>query len=280
MVKKLITDNFGYSAEIDEFFIPADIEELQSIIKQLNRGMCVFKVVGNLSNILLATKLLNLSIIRLTKGVFAEMRYSGSILEAGAGVDVKSLLNFCLKNSLSGLEFLIGIPGTIGGVLASNAGAFGKEVGDNILKIDCFNLSGERRSLKREDIHYAYRDSSLKGFVITKAYLKVNQAKRERIKEEMALYMKKRINNQDFHKFSCGCFFKNPQNNIAGMLIEKEGFLGKKRGDAYVSTKHGNFLLVSGNRDAFDLLSLKDAIQRRCWLKNRIWLQEEVEILC
>ncbi|MDP8234673.1 MAG: UDP-N-acetylmuramate dehydrogenase [Candidatus Saelkia tenebricola] len=279
MSDKHIIDNYGYKSSMKFIYSPLDIEELKSIVKNLNKTGSRFRVIGGLSNTVLISKKSSLVIIKLKKGVFKDIRRKDEVLKVGAGTDISQLMNYCVKNGLGGLEFLVGIPGTIGGALIGNAGAYGNEIADFILNVDCLDHEGSFKTLGRKGVDFNYRNSSLKHFVVISVLLKITKISQSEIKKKMNYFINKRFFSQDFQYSSCGCFFKNPKEFQVGKIIDAIGLAGKKRGDVCVSDKHANFLINTENTNSEDILSLKDVLQRRIWRDKKVWLEPEVNIL-
>lgn len=274
---RLSEDRWGDAGK-PSFFIPSSIEDLIGWIRELNCKGRKFKVVGNGTNLIFAN-FGNLCLLKLKGKSFEEIREGRSCLEVGAGVEVRQLLRFCIKRGLGGLEFLVGIPGTVGGAIACNAGAFGKEISECVEGVDFIREDGEYTSLRREQIIFSYRNSNLRSGVIVKAYLKVQRSKPEEVRRNLKGYFLRRLKGQDLKGLSWGCFFKNPDGIKIGRLLDELGLKGKRRATAYISSRHANFLILEDGGRLGDILSLKDLIQKAVWLKRRIWIEPEVEIL-
>ncbi len=274
-----IVDNYGYKSQVTSVLYPSSVEELKDVIRDLNKTGCRFKVVGNLSNTLVVSKKSPLVIIRLAEGVFKNISHREGIVKTGAGVNIDELMGYCIKHSLGGLEFLIGIPGTVGASVAGNAGAYGKEIAGCALDIDCLDCRGDFKTFNKNEAEFCYRDSNLRSFIVIAASFKVKQSSRAEIKDKMRNFFRQRFAAQDLQSLSCGCFFKNPREFKAGKVIDIMGLKRKKRADVFVSDRHANFLVSAGNTNPEDVLSLKDVIQRRVWLEKKVWLEPEVDII-
>jgi len=274
-----IVDNYGYKSQMVSVFYPSDVEELKNIVRGLNKTGCGFKVLGNLSNTFVVLKKSPLVIIRLKKGIFKNIGCRNGIIEAGAGISIAELMGYCIKHSLGGLEFLAGIPGTVGASVAGNAGAYGKEIAGLVLNVDCLDYQGNFKTFNRNEIEFDYRDSNLRDFIVIAVSFKVDRVPRAEIKDKMRNFIRQRFAVQDLQSLSCGCFFKNPREFKAGRIIDIMGLREKRRADVSVSDKHANFLISTGNTNPEDVLSLKDVIQRRIWLEKKVWLEPEVDII-
>lgn len=257
------------------FILVKNNAELKKLL-DTSKGKKV-KVIGNLTNTIVEGDREELVMVKLG-GEFSTIQLcEDQIIRVGAGVKISHLLNFCIDNNLGGLEFLIGIPGTVGGAIYRNAGAFKKEIGDYVWKLICMDRNGSIKEL--EKINFYYRSSSIGDNIILFAFFKLSPVCREKIKNKMREFILTRFQNQDYHSPSWGCFFKNPIPDSAGRIIQELNLKGKKRGNVWISHIHGNFILTDGSYYFQDILAVKDMIQRKVWKEKRIWLEPEVEIL-
>lgn len=198
---------------------------------------------------------------------------------AGAGVRISSWLRFCLQNGYSGMEFLIGIPGSIGGSLVMNAGAGGGCMADSLLWIDVLDTQeGRRRRIDRSDLSCEYRSMGLEpDWVVLGACFRLEE--RAPSKAELKERMKQRKRTQPLGLPSAGCIFKNPPGLSAGALIDRAGLKGMRIGDAQVSEKHANWIVNLGNAKAWDILALIRLIEKEVFNRFAIRLEREVKIL-
>ncbi|OQX83757.1 MAG: UDP-N-acetylenolpyruvoylglucosamine reductase [Candidatus Omnitrophica bacterium 4484_49] len=275
--KSVIKDCYGVTAECVRFVSVETIEHLRSVLCKF-RGRDI-KIVGSFTNMILAHCKLNRIIIKLD-GAFSNIQLiDNQRVRVGSSVKIPSLLNFCLKSGLGGLEFMVGIPGTVGGAIYCNAGAFGNEIGDYIQEITCMDREGDIKKFKKRDINFSYRNSGLRGYIILDAVIRVSPFPEVEIKNKMQRFFFRRLQSQDYYNSSCGCFFRNPPGACAGGIIEDLNLKSRKRAGAWVSEKHGNFILSDGDVHPQDILAIKDVIQRKVWRERRIWFNPEVEIL-
>ncbi len=279
MLNNAILDGYGYSLNPFLLFNILTLKELRDIIVDLNSKHLKYSVFGKLKNVIFANQYSSIVVLRLIGPIFKEIKIEGDILSLGAGVEISELMRFSMDNSIGGLEYMVGIPSTIAGAAVGNSGAFGSEISDNIIKIECVNTEGKMLILNRDKIDFKYRSSNLGKFVLTKIFLKTILKSKIEIKEKMRTYVKKRHDVQDIKSSSCGCFFKNNSEHKAGVLIGSLGLKGHRRGGAIVSDKHANFLISLDNSSSEDILSLKDALQRRVWKDKKIWLEPEVKFI-
>jgi UDP-N-acetylmuramate dehydrogenase len=189
---------------------------------------------------------------------------------------LSGLIDFCSSNGLSGVEFLIGIPGTIGGAIAGNAGTKDKSIGDLVEFVDVMDYNGQINRMKRTDLKFSYRNSNLANRVILQACLKLVKRNKKAIRDTVSRYISARRVSQGAGWFSAGCCFKNPPGDSAGRLIDACGFKGARCGNAMVSQRHANFILNGGGAKASDVMTLMRRISRK--VKNRYGIRLEPEI--
>ncbi len=244
-----------------------------------------YGVFGNGSNLLVTDGGIDGVMIRL-RGLLAEIRKSTDdardafTLWAGGGVQLADLMNFCRRNGMSGLEFLAGIPGTVGGAVAMNAGAFGHEIKERTISVQLMTTRGEQMEMHRSEVAFSYRSFHMeKGTVITGACFGLNVSTGKAVSEIMSGFLKIRKETQPQGFPSAGSVFKNPPGDYAGRLIEEAGLKGKRIGGAMVSEKHANYILNTGNATAKDILSLMDLIREAVLKTSGISLEPEIRIL-
>ncbi|MDD5614492.1 MAG: UDP-N-acetylmuramate dehydrogenase [Candidatus Omnitrophica bacterium] len=279
MSDNVLSDGYGYSLKPAFFASVSGLSELKKALDKTKNLGFRYRVFGSLHNVILADSKSDLAVLKLQGGIFSRINIQKDILEVGSGVTVRELLKFCIKNSLSGFEFLAGMPSTVGGAVVGNAGSFGKEISGHLIRVDCLDKESNLLTLDKSSIVFKYRGSDLKNFIVIRSYFIVKRGDKNRIKKNMRECFIKRILSQDMLHSSCGCFFKNGTGYKAGALIDSSGLKGRTRGSAAISDKHANFLVNSDNSCADDILSLKDIIQRKIWRQHRIWLDPEVEIV-
>ena len=201
------------------------------------------------------------------------MRLSDPKLLCLAGITVPELLAYCKKHALSGLEFLYGIPATIGGAVYMNAGVSGKAIGDSVELVCAYD--GKDLKFSRENCNFGYRRSTMRDInaLILSTILNVQPSTAQKIEEEISFYKSRRSHLPKGK--SCGCVFKNPENASAGYLIEAAGLKGFRYGGAVVSQMHANFILNDGGT-ASDVKTVIDTVKKRVLQKFGILLKEEV----
>lgn len=260
------------------FFEPADIKSLQrGLALAWHNGIKVF-ILGSGSNVLASDAGVDGLVIRLTAKVFRATHAQGTCIIAGSGLKLSQLILFAQKKGLTGLEFLAGIPGTLGGALAGNAGAWGRGIGELVKQVNVLDYRGILRTINYKELKFAYRESNLDKYIIISATLRLRGADKSLIAQKIKNYLLKRRKNQGDHLPNAGCIFKNPKRSFAGALIDKCGLKGKTKGGASVSRVHANFILNSQQARSADVLSLMDLIEKKVKSKFKIKLKPEIKI--
>lgn len=265
-------------AAVSFFIEPADIEDLKLLISCAKKYKIPLSVIGAGSNILAGDRRLRRIVVSLSSPFFKKLAFKGETAEAGSGLMLAVLVKEALKRGLSGVEFLSGIPGTLGGALAMNAGAWGSRISQKVARVTVIDSRARIRSLSRGEIDFAYRKSGLEKFIILSAALKFVKREKRKIKQDIANYRRRRRILQDFSFPSAGCAFKNPPGGYAGRLIELCGLKGKSIGGACISSKHANFILNRKNARAADILRLMALAKRKVKDNFKINLEPEIKI--
>jgi UDP-N-acetylmuramate dehydrogenase len=270
--------SFKIGGQAEYFFEPKNLKSLQQVLVSAKQiGLRVF-VLGAGSNILVSNAGLSGLVIRLSSKDFRKCCCQGSCLVAGSGLKLNALISFSRKNNLSGLEFLVGIPGTLGGSLIGNAGAWGKSVGEFVKQVGVLDYNGKLKLLGSKQLKFAYRKSNLNNYIIIWAKLKLFAQEKKVIVAKINENLLRRKQFQGNNLANAGCVFKNPGQDSAGRLIDSCGLKGRARGKAVISKRHANFILNKGNAKSGDVLSLMDLIQKEVKEKFKINLEPEIKI--
>jgi UDP-N-acetylmuramate dehydrogenase len=238
-------------------------------------------VVGAGFNLLALDEPLEGVVLQLGKLRRLEERPNGG-LRAEAGVSHSQITRFCVDRGLSGLEFACGIPGTVGGWVAMNAGVPDREMSDAVREIEVISPSGRKlQHIARDDLSFMYR--ALRGLapgsVIVSALFEVSVSASEVVRAEVDELLARRSATQPLNVPSCGSVFKNPPGDFAGRLIEAAGLKGRRRGGAEISRLHANFIANLGGASAEDILGLIDEARDAVWQTSGTWLVPEVRTL-
>jgi len=208
----------------------------------------------------------------------------GASLTVGAGASLRSLLDFCIENGLTGLEFCSGIPGTVGGSVAMNAGLGPKRpesnIGNFVNQVTVSDKNGRIKTIKKKDLKFGYRTSSLGGFIVLEAEFCLKRARKDYIKKQCIEILEKKNKSQDCRKSSAGCVFKNPYGGFvsAGKLLDLAGMKKQRIGDAEISEKNANYIINLGNAKFNDVKKLIDIMRGKVKEEFNIDLELEVKI--
>ncbi|MCK4979268.1 MAG: UDP-N-acetylmuramate dehydrogenase [Candidatus Delongbacteria bacterium] len=259
----------------DIYIYPKNKDQLIDLLKLLQEDTYPYFILGKGSNILAADKGFNGCIIDLTK-YFAEIKVNNNNMNIGAGALLTTIAFTAIKNSLSGMEELAGIPGTLGGALLMNAGCYGNEIFKLVESVSFINSENEIEELPIDELEFGYRTSSLKGNVIIEAKLRLVKSDPVKIRERTEVFLSKRRESQPLEFPSCGSVFKRPKGNFAGKLIEDAMLKERKIGGAQISKKHAGFILNKENATANDVKELIELIKNTVSEKFNVILEEEV----
>jgi UDP-N-acetylmuramate dehydrogenase len=269
-----------------EYFIEVSgLDELREALRfSREKGMSFF-LLGGGSNVLISDRGLKGLVIR---NLCDAVTFENDMATAEAGISLASLIKAALRRSLGGLEFLAGIPGSLGGALYGNAGAYGKAIGDTLKGATIITPDGKEIEVEREYFSFSYRNSALKktGDVILAATLELEPGLPGESENEMARIIEERKKKHPCGAGSCGCFFKNVASRGgesprlgAGKLLEDSGAKEMVFGGASVSAKHANFIINPGNATAREIKTLAGLVKEKVYEKFNILLEEEVQIV-
>ena len=263
------------------FIEPKTEAELAGILKKCREDKIEYIVIGNGSNLLVSDDGLEKPVIKLS-GNFEKIELiDETTVRAGAGTSLISLCRFALQNSLSGLEFAFGIPGSVGGAAFMNAGAYGGEMKDVVLSCEHVDENGKTGVLSKEQLGFSYRKSSYgeNGFVVTNVTFKLQKGERSAIEEKMNDLLGRRKDKQPLSFPSAGSVFKRPEGYFAGALIEQCGLKGKTIGGAQVSEKHAGFIINIGSATCKDVKDLIEFCQKTVFEKFGVMLETEIKMI-
>ena len=256
-----------------KFIYVEDKNELKDIFEN-NKNIFL---IGNGTNTLIDDKELDITFVSLKKLTDIEEIEEGKI-KVYSGLDFNKLISYMNINNYSGFENLAGIPGSVGGMVYMNGGAYGSEIFDCIEEIEIFDENHEIRTLKKEDINFSYRNTEIqeKKWVVISATFRF---KRGFDLEKVIEIQKLRESKQPLDKPNLGSTFKNPKGDFSARLISEAGLKGFKVGGAEVSTKHPNFIINNGTATFEDILGILDVVKKEINDKYDIKLEEEIIIL-
>ena len=271
---------FRIGGPADYFVTASCAEEVRKIIEVCRRNSTAYYIMGNGSDLLVGDKGYRGVIIQLFKRM-NEIRVEGERIHVQAGALLSKTAAAACEASLTGMEFASGIPGTLGGALRMNAGAYGGEMKHIVESADILTADGDIKTLSVEELGMGYRTSviSRNDYVALGAVLKLQRGNQDQIRARMEELKEKRISKQPLEYGSAGSTFKRPEGYFAGKLIEDAGLRGYRVGDAQVSEKHCGFVINTGGATAKDVKELMDHVIRTVKENYNITLEPEVKFL-
>ena len=270
--------NIRTVGSINKIFFPTNAEEIQKVYIYSNENHFEVYPLGGGSNTLIGhlDKIVLIS-DRCLEKEFQLDATNHNILIVSSKLNINYIALRALEYGLGGLDFIVGLPAHLGGLVFMNAGAYERNISDFIEWIDVVNENGEKR-LYKKDIKFEYRYTDIKGFIL-RVCLKLNRINKETYRQEMKQSLINRRNKYPMSYPNLGCFFKNPENNHAGYLIEQAGLKSYQIGGAMVSSMHANFLVNVGNATFEDFVALIEHVKKVVYDKFGLHLQEEVRII-
>lgn len=268
---------FKTGGMVDVFVEPFGIEELKETIKLLKGEP--FYLIGNGSNLLVSDHGLKGVALHLADG-FREITVEGNLITCGAAATLSQIARAALSHSLRGFEFAAGIPGSLGGAIVMNAGAYDGEMKQVVKRVTLMSYEGEIVEKGAEEMHFSYRHSILKEqpFIVLEAVIALEAGDQTQIKEKMDDLAEKRRRKQPLEYPSAGSTFKRPEGYFAAKLIEDAGLKGFRVGGAQVSPKHAGFVINENNASSADIYALIKEIQKK--VKNTSGVAIEPEVIC
>ncbi len=270
---------FGIGGEATAYIEVSTVSELAALARFHKQRDVPVAIIGRGSNLLVSDTGFKGISIRLV-GELAKLEVDRKVVSSGAGLALPALSKTVSRGGLSGVEFAFGIPGSVGGALIMNAGAWGSSFGDVVKNVTVMDDRGELITLTHDEAHFEYRHSGLDAyFCVIDATLELEPGDADAITAQMQAFYKQKVETQPFAEENAGCMFKNPPGDSAGRLIDISGLKGYRIGGAEVSKVHGNFILNIDKATADDVLKLIAYIQDEVREKTGVSLQTEVKRL-
>ena len=272
--------SFRIGGPADVLAQPADEAELAALLKRAGEHAVPVTLVGNGSNLLVRDKGIRGLVIKLSN-IFSSITVEGNVLTFGSGISLAMASKKAASLSLSGLEFAVGIPGTIGGAVYMNAGAYDGEMAKVVTSVRVMDREGKISELKASELAFAYRHTALQnsGLIVTSVTCVLQPDEADAIAAKMADFSQRRISKQPLELPSAGSMFKRPPGYFAGTLIDQTGLKGYTVGGAQVSTKHAGFVVNVGGATAQDVLQLISDVQSKVFAAHGVRLEPEVLVL-
>lgn len=276
-MKKHTTFKIGGPADI--FIKVNDTEELKFVLNLAKNENLPINIIGNGSNVLVKDKGIRGIVLKLN---FNEIiKEDKDILNIGAGVLLSKLARFAMEEELTGIEFASGIPGSFGGAIYMNSGAYGNEIADKIILTTYIDENLEIKTITKEEQEFSYRKSIFQknNWIILGGKIKLERGNKEEIKRKIEEYSKTRKEKQPLSMPNAGSIFKREEGFITAQLIDKCGLKGYQIGDAQISTLHAGFIVNKGNATAKDILKLIEFTQEKVKEKFNVNIEPEIKIL-
>ncbi|HEX3077285.1 MAG TPA: UDP-N-acetylmuramate dehydrogenase [Lachnospiraceae bacterium] len=271
---------FKIGGPADYFVTPENIEQLKAVIKLVKECEVPYYVIGRGSNLLVGDKGFRGIIIQIYRN-FSDIEIDGNSVKAGAGVMLGRLAREIAEQSLTGFEGEAGIPGTLGGAVTMNAGAYGFEIKDHIVSATVLDMEGNVFSLNKEELQLSYRSSIIQrnDYVVLEAQFQFDYGDKDSILRDITDYNQRRNDKQPLEYPSAGSTFKRPEGYFAGKLIMDAGLAGFRIGDVMVSDKHCGFVVNVGNGNAAQVRELVKEVDRIVFEKFQVHLEPEIRFL-
>lgn len=272
---------FHIGGPADFLVFPASMEEVSDILKLFARYEIPYTILGNGSNVLVRDKGIRGAILKFGEPFSKIELFDDTKIRVGAGASLKDVSEFAAKNDLTGLEFAVGIPGSIGGAVFMNAGAYGGEMKNIVVKVRSVSPKGEFYEFMQSELDLSYRHSIFQSndHAIAEVTLRLSKGEGNTIRVKMEDLTRRREEKQPLEMPSAGSTFKRPTGYFAGTLIDQTGLKGLKVGGAQVSEKHAGFVVNTGNATADDVLGLISEVKRRVFEAHGVKLFPEVRII-
>ena len=272
--------SFRIGGPADVLAQPGNEAELAELLKRAAHHAVPVTLVGNGSNLLVRDKGIRGLVIKLSN-LFSSITVAGNVLTFGSGISLAMASKKAASLSLSGLEFAVGIPGTIGGAVYMNAGAYDGEMAKVVTSVQVMDRQGQSSQLKADELDFSYRHTALQnsGLIVTSVTVSLQPGEAESIKAKMDDFSQRRIAKQPLELPSAGSMFNRPVGYFAGTLIEQTGLKGYTVGGAQVSTKHAGFVVNVGGATAKDVLQLISDVQAKVLAAQGVQLEPEVLVL-
>lgn len=269
---------FDVGGPAEVMFRPSDLADLQDFLKNCSKEIPL-QIIGAGSNVIVADEGIKGVLIRLP-GEFAKITQEGDSIRAGAAALCGNVALSCKNYALSGLEFFTGIPGSIGGAIAMNAGCYGSDVAQTLVSATALDRDGNLHELKNSDFGFFYRGSKIaKDFFFVEGLFKAAKSSTDEVSKKISELNQQRETAQPIRAKTGGSTFKNPDGKKAWQLIDEAGCRGKIVGDAQISEKHCNFMINRGKARAQDLINLGNEVKKLVKEKSGVDLAWEIKIL-
>lgn len=271
---------FGIGGKADVLVKPTSEDELRNILKINHKFAIKTTVIGRGSNLLISDKGIRGTVIVLADN-YSNITVEGEVLSALAGTSLNEAALCAIENHLSGMEEISGIPGSVGGAVAMNAGAYGGEIKDICILVKAFDFEGNEYEFTNSDMHFSYRHSKIfeQDLIVSSASFKLKAGNYDEIIEKYQDFTNRRISKQPLDRKSAGSTFKRPVGSYASKLIDECGLRGYRVGECQVSEKHCGFIINVDKATCTDMLSFIEEVSRIVSEKTGFVLEREVKLI-
>lgn len=269
--------SFRIGGPADYFFEPLDKDDVVKIIIYLQQQNTPFLIIGKGSNLLVSDEGMRGAVVNLESGL-SNIRMIDNTVIVDAGVSIARFVDFCIQRGFKGVEMLAGIPGTLGGAIMMNAGAYGGEISDYLTEVEILR-EGQVTTMKKDEVGFAYRHSAFQGDVILGASFNLPLGDKAEIIKMRRELLVRRNQAQPMNLPNSGSVFKNPPGSFAAKLIEDSELKGQRSGKAQISERHANFIVNTGGAQATDVLNLIELARNTVFRKFGISLELEVKLV-
>jgi UDP-N-acetylmuramate dehydrogenase len=276
---------FKIGGPADLWVEPADVKELRAIFLFAKANNIPFFLIGGGSNLLVNDTGLHGIVVHLGSADFKKVVVKGASITVGAGYGIAALVRLCCQEGLTGMESMVGIPGTVGGAIYMNAGGSAnpifKNIGEHVASVKVMDNTGSVKTLKKDQIEFGYRKSSLETYIILQVTFKLAKEDKSILSSSCAKFLNMKKQKQALDVPSAGCVFKNPEGFqfTCGQMIDMLGLKGKRIGGAEISVKHGNFIVNSKDATAADVKNLIDFVKAKVRENYNIDLELEIKVI-
>lgn len=272
--------SFRIGGPADIMVVPHDTEQVKTAIEIFKAHNIPYFIMGRGSNLLVRDKGIRGGVIKLADG-FSKAKVTDRQIQAQAGILLSSLSNLALRAELTGLEFASGIPGTLGGAVAMNAGAYGGEIKDVIEKVIVLDENQKVLSFTNSEMNFGYRKSIVQNtkMIVLEVYMTLEKGNYQESKEKIKELTKRRREKQPLNYPSAGSTFKRPVGYYAGKLIQDSGLKGMRVGNAQISELHSGFIINMGDATAEDVIKLIEKVKTRIYDRFGVNLEPELKII-
>ncbi len=269
---------FGIGGPATYFITPNDVAQLAEVVRRCRDNEVPIFVLGAGANLLIDDSGVKGAVIHLGQGQFTEATLDQGILKAGAGADMSKLVLRMVREGLTGLECLAGIPGSVGGCVKMNAGGAFGDIGNCVRSVEVMTTDGQVLTREHDELAFAYRSTNISSKLILGAEFTLTEDDPHHVLKLIKQIWIYKKNSQPLANRNAGCIFKNPRGLSAGALIDQAGLKRRRVGGAEVSEKHGNFIIADEGARASDILKLINIIREAVYKKFEVYLEMELEV--